>query len=92
MARPIPQKPATTGNADSFKKATGFLNLKINTSAGLLPFSKSGIALYADNPIHSKIIAMIEAGSNATDLLALLEATYQPARDEEALQEAEFSF
>ena len=93
MARPIPQRAATAAAGTSeYKKAAGFLNLKIKTSAGLLPFSKSGIALYSENPIHAKVLALIEDGSDPTELLGILECTFQPTRDEEALAEAEFSF
>jgi hypothetical protein len=84
MATRIQQKAeAATTDRNDFKKADGFFNLKIKTTKGDKSFGKTGIALYADNPVHAKVMAMIESGTEPTAILGLLTATFQRANNED---------
>ena len=59
------------------KVATAFLNLKIETTNGSKKLSDYGIPLYADNPVHAKIMQLIEAGMSPNDFKQFLDINYK---------------
>lgn len=59
------------------KTALGFLNLKIETTAGSKKLSDYGIPLYGDNPVHVKLMQLIESGTNPNDFKQFLDISYK---------------
>lgn len=59
------------------KVAAAFLNLKIETTAGSKKLSDYGIPLYADNPVHLKIMQLIEGGMSPNDFKQYLDINYK---------------
>ena len=59
------------------KVAAAFLNLKIETTAGSKKLSDYGIPLYGDNPVHVKLMQLIESGTNPNDFKQFLDISYK---------------
>lgn len=63
--------------ATNTKVAVAFLNLKIETTTGSKKLSEYGIPLYADNPVHVKIMALVDGGLNPNELRQYLDINYK---------------
>ena len=59
------------------KVAVAFLNLKIETTTGAKKLSEYGIPLYGDNPVHVKIMSLIDGGLNPNELRQYLDINYK---------------
>lgn len=64
--------------ATNTKTAAGFINIRIETTNGTKKLSDYGIPLYSDNPVHAKLMQLMESGTDANDFKQFLQLDYKP--------------